>query len=318
MMAALGRIAPASGIAAMQAVECGDPEPTVPHCLLRSGACSASCWLAPALLGWPVAARSPSMRALRSISVGVIGVTMVFNVPMNDALAAVDPSSGEGAAVLGQLSRRTGRAWNHVRARIGHRLHARRSSWPCAEPVWPSDGSRRDKRGRFSLNGGNRPAIGCSRTGRLRRRGRQARMLAARKSFGDPRCTEPNPNIKHPIPMHHARRLPEGAGDAPNIEIGDFTYYDDPDGPDRFAEKCVLHHYPFIGDKLIIGKFCAIAEGRALHHERRQPCDVRLLDLSVQHFRPWLGSRASIPQTWQREMRGDTVSAMMSGSAWKR
>ena len=44
-----------------------------------------------------------------------------------------------------------------------------------------------------------------------------------------------------------------------NIEVGDYTYYDDPEGPENF-EKNVLYHFPFIGDKLIIGKFCAIAK----------------------------------------------------------
>lgn len=42
-----------------------------------------------------------------------------------------------------------------------------------------------------------------------------------------------------------------------NIEIGDYTYYDDFENPDNF-EKNVLYHFDFIGDKLIIGKFCAI------------------------------------------------------------
>jgi len=46
----------------------------------------------------------------------------------------------------------------------------------------------------------------------------------------------------------------------PNIIIGDYTYYDDPQNPEEF-EKNVLYHYDFIGDKLIIGKFCAIAAG---------------------------------------------------------
>ncbi|MGI0118213.1 Vat family streptogramin A O-acetyltransferase [Zooshikella sp. RANM57] len=44
-----------------------------------------------------------------------------------------------------------------------------------------------------------------------------------------------------------------------NIVVGDYTYYDDPEGPSRF-ENNVLYHFPFIGDKLIIGKFCAIAK----------------------------------------------------------
>lgn len=46
---------------------------------------------------------------------------------------------------------------------------------------------------------------------------------------------------------------------SPNIEVGDYTYYDDPNGPEHF-EKNVLYHFDFIGDKLIIGKFCAIAK----------------------------------------------------------
>jgi virginiamycin A acetyltransferase len=46
----------------------------------------------------------------------------------------------------------------------------------------------------------------------------------------------------------------------PNIIIGDYSYYDDPEDSENF-ERNVLYHYPFIGDKLIIGKFCAIAKG---------------------------------------------------------
>jgi virginiamycin A acetyltransferase len=48
---------------------------------------------------------------------------------------------------------------------------------------------------------------------------------------------------------------------AENVEIGDYTYYDDPDGPEHFYEKCVHYHYPFVGDWLRIGKFCALARG---------------------------------------------------------
>lgn len=46
----------------------------------------------------------------------------------------------------------------------------------------------------------------------------------------------------------------------PNIIIGDYTYYDDPEDSEDF-ERNVLYHFPFIGDRLIIGKFCAIARG---------------------------------------------------------
>lgn len=46
----------------------------------------------------------------------------------------------------------------------------------------------------------------------------------------------------------------------PNIIIGDYTYYDNIEDSENF-ERNVLYHYPFIGDKLIIGKFCALATG---------------------------------------------------------
>lgn len=46
--------------------------------------------------------------------VGVIGVTMVFNVPLNNALAAVAPASPEGAAMWTRFLAQW-LPWNHVR-----------------------------------------------------------------------------------------------------------------------------------------------------------------------------------------------------------
>ena len=48
---------------------------------------------------------------------------------------------------------------------------------------------------------------------------------------------------------------------APNIFIGDYTYYDDDNNPEKFEENNVLFNYPEFGDKLVIGKFCQIASG---------------------------------------------------------
>ncbi len=48
---------------------------------------------------------------------------------------------------------------------------------------------------------------------------------------------------------------------APNLFIGDYTYYDDPVDPTGFEKNNILFNYPEFGDKLIIGKFCAIASG---------------------------------------------------------
>lgn len=46
----------------------------------------------------------------------------------------------------------------------------------------------------------------------------------------------------------------------PNIIVGDYTYYDDFEDVSNF-EKNVKYHFDFIGDQLVIGKFCMIASG---------------------------------------------------------
>ena len=48
----------------------------------------------------------------------------------------------------------------------------------------------------------------------------------------------------------------------PNIEVGDFTIYNDfINDPREFEKNNVLYHYPINHDRLIIGKFCSIACG---------------------------------------------------------
>lgn len=116
----------------------------------------------------------------------------------------------------------------------------------------------------------------------------------------------PKPEIKHPIEMHPRVGFLGPLVDAPNIEVGDYTYYDDPDGPDAFQSKCVLHHYPFIGDKLIIGRFCAIAEGARFI---MNGANHAMSGFSTYPFNifghGW--EKGFDPDTWTRELRGDTV-----------
>ncbi len=48
----------------------------------------------------------------------------------------------------------------------------------------------------------------------------------------------------------------------PNIQIGDYTMYNDfVNDPVNFEKNNVLYHYPINHDKLIIGKYCSIACG---------------------------------------------------------
>lgn len=46
-----------------------------------------------------------------------------------------------------------------------------------------------------------------------------------------------------------------------NIHVGDYTYYNDLNDPTAFEDQNVRYHFDFIGDKLVIGKFCALAQG---------------------------------------------------------
>lgn len=71
----------------------------------------------------------------------------------------------------------------------------------------------------------------------------------------------PSPNNPHPMAGFPQVGFLKPLITDPNIVVGDYTYYDDPDGPEQFQSKNVLYHFPFIGDKLIIGKFCALARG---------------------------------------------------------
>lgn len=70
----------------------------------------------------------------------------------------------------------------------------------------------------------------------------------------------PDPNELYPNKAIKSVCFVKNAITRPNIIIGDYTYYDDAAGAEKF-EQHVTHHYEFLGDKLIIGKFCAIASG---------------------------------------------------------
>lgn len=69
-----------------------------------------------------------------------------------------------------------------------------------------------------------------------------------------------DPKDKHPMQGFPQICFIQNTVSNPNIIIGDYTYYDDPEDSENF-ERNVLYHFPFVGDRLIIGKFCALARG---------------------------------------------------------
>jgi virginiamycin A acetyltransferase len=69
----------------------------------------------------------------------------------------------------------------------------------------------------------------------------------------------PNPMKLHPVRMHDRTVFLKPLVTHPDVEIGEYTYYDDPDDPLSFEHDAVL--YAFGPERLIIGRFCAIASG---------------------------------------------------------
>ncbi len=70
----------------------------------------------------------------------------------------------------------------------------------------------------------------------------------------------PDPKTLHPIPGWKGTAFLKAFVDHPLVEVGDYSYYDDSRGPEHFLARCVRYHFDFIGDRLIIGKFVAIAQ----------------------------------------------------------
>lgn len=68
----------------------------------------------------------------------------------------------------------------------------------------------------------------------------------------------PDKNEKFPLENYNRLCFLKNIIKNPNIIVGDYTYYDDFENVENF-EKNVKYHFDFIGDKLIIGKFCMIA-----------------------------------------------------------
>jgi virginiamycin A acetyltransferase len=112
----------------------------------------------------------------------------------------------------------------------------------------------------------------------------------------------PLANNPYPLPNQTRVGFLKNHITRPNIQVGDYTYYDDPVGMQEF-EKNVLYHFDFIGDRLIIGKFCSIATG------------VKFIMNGGNHRTDWLTNypfpifegdwAAAMPDSWPN--KGNTV-----------
>jgi uncharacterized membrane protein len=113
IMTALGRIDQAHGVSAMSAINS-----TILHSLfmpLFFGTTLASLVLAVmTLFRWSAPGATAMLAGGLIYVAGMFLCTMFFNVPLNNALAAVDPASTEAASVWARYLNDWTR-WNHVR-----------------------------------------------------------------------------------------------------------------------------------------------------------------------------------------------------------
>ena len=113
IMGALATLPPREGTAAMQAINLAVINPAFMTVFMGTAAASLYCVVSGLRRrGTPVAAYLLAGGLI--YLVGCFGVTMAFNVPLNDALAAVKAGS-TGANTLWASYLTTWTMWNHVR-----------------------------------------------------------------------------------------------------------------------------------------------------------------------------------------------------------
>ncbi len=103
----------------------------------------------------------------------------------------------------------------------------------------------------------------------------------------------PDKSTKFPLPNYDKLCFLKNIITNPNIIVGDYTYYDDFEEVMNF-EKNVKYHFDFVGDKLVIGKFCMIAS------------DVTFIMNGANHLSKSLSSYpfAIFGNGWERAMEG--------------
>lgn len=109
----------------------------------------------------------------------------------------------------------------------------------------------------------------------------------------------PNPNKTFPMPNIKTVTYIKPTIKNKNIIVGDFSYFADVD-----FEKHVTHHYDFIGDKLIIGKFCQIGKGvefimNGANHQMNA--------VSTFPFYTLEGWKQKAPELSKMPLKGDTI-----------
>ncbi len=114
----------------------------------------------------------------------------------------------------------------------------------------------------------------------------------------------PDPKAVHPNAAIPSLCYIKNTITRPGILVGDYTYYDDPVDSEHFEDH-VTHHYDFVGDKLIIGRFCAIAKGVEFI---MNGANHRMASVTTYPFNIMGGGwEKSVPSMDDLPLKGDTV-----------
>jgi virginiamycin A acetyltransferase len=117
----------------------------------------------------------------------------------------------------------------------------------------------------------------------------------------------PDPLAARPIPGWKGTAFLKAIVDDPRVEVGEYSYYDDSRGPEHFLARCVRYHFPFVGDRLVIGRFTAIAQGvQFIMNGANHPMDgLSTVPFAMFGFGP--GPQAEGPAGPLGPHKGDTV-----------
>ena len=114
----------------------------------------------------------------------------------------------------------------------------------------------------------------------------------------------PDPDNPHPMEGFPQVCFIRNTVRNPNILVGEYSYYDDPEDSEGF-ERNVLYHYPFLGDRLVIGRFCAIARGAKFV---MNGANHKLSGISTYPFQIFgNGWETAMPRPGDLPFKGDTV-----------
>lgn len=115
----------------------------------------------------------------------------------------------------------------------------------------------------------------------------------------------PNSEQLYPLKNYKGLVFLKNVVKSPNIIVGDYSYYDDNSGDVVNFEKNVLYHFDFIGDKLIIGKFCAIGSDVEFI---MNGANHRMDGISTFPFNIFGGDWTKVtPMIEQLPLKGDTI-----------